>query len=128
MRLGRFHGKAWLHEARVLFQRGDNRLRRRLQLGIVAAHNGELQAVARAANTKAVGLGGEYAHRRYAFDALGNISHDLLLAARAFLPRRQRQDDEAVIGRSAGTRNGIGGGDFTTVAQRLDRFLDPVEL
>ncbi len=73
-------------------------------------------------------MGGENTHRRYAFDALGNVSHDFLLAARAFFPRCQRQDNKAVIGRPAGTCDGISSNDFTAIAQRLDGLLNLVKL
>ena len=55
LRLGRVVGEARLLEARVLLHLGDDLGRRRAEVGIVVADDGELQAVAAAANAEAVG-------------------------------------------------------------------------
>ena len=112
----------------VLLHLGDDLHRSVAERRAVVADQRELQAVAGAANAEAVGLHRKDAHARHLPGEPADLGHDLLLAAVALVPWRQRHHHEAgIVGAvPAGALEGIA--DFAGIAQRLDQFLDLLHL
>src|SRR5690606_20756221 len=104
-----FLRQARLPEARIISQIFNDVLRSACQVRIIITDDCKLQAAPGSANAKAIGLECKGADGRKVFHALADICENLLLAARALLPRSQGHDHEAgILSATAGDRKGRG--------------------
>ena len=127
LRLCRVIAQAHLTKGGVLFHRLDQLARAVGQGGVVIAHHGKGQTVARAADAQRIGLDRKGADADDAAQLAVDLVHDLLLAAAALGPVGQRDHHEAPVVRPL-SGNGEDIGHLAPGAQRLQQRLDVAHL
>jgi hypothetical protein len=128
LRLRGVDRKPRLLEARVIFHPADDLQGGFGQRCAVIADQCQLEAIAGAADTEAVGLHREDAHGRHFLGDPVDVGHDLLLAALALVPRCQRDHHEAAVVLAVVAGILEDAHHLAGIAQRLQQLLDAAHL